>query len=318
MPLFSGISNLEASSDDNPWRLLLWALSTPTSACLILQPRHVAIAKELAQGKVLYECGSAEQVKAFKDDCQLFYSVCADYNHTWPEFARPFLLDFIVVAELPFKDKPLPVDPEKPLEEIDPYLSLHVWDLPLLRQRMRYAIDAVDPEEERACRKETTTDWRGRNQTHGICTCVCSHGVAYGFHMMLSGEGRTDVFHQMVTRFPQRMLDKLTVAYDFACNLAEYCLNREPMMFRNVRWVVDRFHQANHTCGPTFNMNKYNSLNNVISTGMESLNSVLERHRAPLSYMAQQRWALCSHTIIGRFNDAKNTRMMQQMTPISE
>ena len=35
--------------------------------------------------------------------------------------------------------------------------------------------------------------------------------------------------------------------YDNACNLHNYCLNREPQYFKNAWFIVDRFHWRNHT-----------------------------------------------------------------------
>ena len=38
-----------------------------------------------------------------------------------------------------------------------------------------------------------------------------------------------------------------TVIYDFACSLHAYCLNRDPIFFKDTRFLVDRFHWGNHT-----------------------------------------------------------------------
>ena len=35
--------------------------------------------------------------------------------------------------------------------------------------------------------------------------------------------------------------------YDNACNLHNYCLNRELQYFKNTWFIVDRFHWRNHT-----------------------------------------------------------------------
>ena len=37
------------------------------------------------------------------------------------------------------------------------------------------------------------------------------------------------------------------IIYDNACNLHSYCLNREPVFFKQSLMLVDRFHWPNHT-----------------------------------------------------------------------
>lgn len=37
------------------------------------------------------------------------------------------------------------------------------------------------------------------------------------------------------------------IIYDNACNLHEYALNRNPRMFKDSQFLVDRFHWDNHT-----------------------------------------------------------------------
>lgn len=36
------------------------------------------------------------------------------------------------------------------------------------------------------------------------------------------------------------------IIYDNACNLQEYCLNRDPGFFANTKFCVDKFHWYNH------------------------------------------------------------------------
>ena len=38
-----------------------------------------------------------------------------------------------------------------------------------------------------------------------------------------------------------------TIIYDNACNLHNYCMNREAHFFKRSRFFVDRFHWRNHT-----------------------------------------------------------------------
>ena len=55
------------------------------------------------------------------------------------------------------------------------------------------------------------------------------HGHAYGFHLIQGGEGHKDPFASLYKYLETPPKD---VFYDFACQLSEYCLNREPELFK--------------------------------------------------------------------------------------
>ena len=64
------------------------------------------------------------------------------------------------------------------------------------------------------------------------------HGHCYGFHLKSGGEGRKDPFSSLFKYLPEVPSD---IFYDFACQLSEYCLNREPQYFLRTRfWFVPR------------------------------------------------------------------------------
>ena len=54
------------------------------------------------------------------------------------------------------------------------------------------------------------------------------HGHSYGFHLIAGGEGRKDPFSSL---FKYKPTAPDEVFYDNACQLNEYCLNREPGYF---------------------------------------------------------------------------------------
>ena len=56
------------------------------------------------------------------------------------------------------------------------------------------------------------------------------HGHSYGFHLIAGGEGRKDPFASLYKYCAHMPKD---IYYDFACQLSEYCLNREPELFKN-------------------------------------------------------------------------------------
>ena len=77
------------------------------------------------------------------------------------------------------------------------------------------------------------------------------HGHCYGDHIVNGSEGRID---------PDCSLyDHLEVApeiiyYEFACNLEEYCMNREAGYFKNTKFFYDIFHGYNHTCSKIYSI----------------------------------------------------------------
>lgn len=76
--------------------------------------------------------------------------------------------------------------------------------------------------------------------------------------------------------------------YDFACNALEYCLNREPVMFKHTKFLVDRFHYLGHKCSKLFSMDHYAHLRGINSSIMESLNSFVQGFKPQLSQMTQK------------------------------
>lgn len=83
-----------------------------------------------------------------------------------------------------------------------------------------------------------------------IMTCGCSDRVIYGVCFMDSAESVSMPFDMMMQRFT---IAPQYVFYDNACHLHYYCVSREPAFFWNTTFVVDRFHEHNHTaCSKTY------------------------------------------------------------------
>ena len=64
--------------------------------------------------------------------------------------------------------------------------------------------------------------------------------------------------------------------YDFACQLSEYCLNREPELFKNTRFWLDLFHAIGHLCGINFKSGRVFGLEGVNTEMCEQVNSFLQ------------------------------------------
>ena len=54
------------------------------------------------------------------------------------------------------------------------------------------------------------------------------HGHCYGFYLISGGKGRKDPFSPL---FKYKLEEPKELFYDSACQLHEYCLNREPAWF---------------------------------------------------------------------------------------
>ena len=119
----------------------------------------------------------------------------------------------------------------------------------------------------------------------------CTHSIAYGFHSLPVAEGRNEVFSALFTRWKE---PPEVVVYDFACQLAPYCLLREPAFFAKTRFVIDNFHSDNHSkCGKSCFLRTYAetdpTLALVNSSAAECGNGGLAKIRKSAGYMSQPR-----------------------------
>ena len=109
--------------------------------------------------------------------------------------------------------------------------------LPLVRRVRNYAADLkLHKEDLDSCRKFSSSHLV---LTLGIFTLFCSYGVCYGFQILKQYESPQHPFELLLTRFhsmPEYII------YDNSCKLHQYVLNREPVMFQNTIFLVDRFH----------------------------------------------------------------------------
>ena len=99
------------------------------------------------------------------------------------------------------------------------------------------------------------------------------HGHCYGFHSISGGEGRKDPFSSIYKYLPKAPSD---IFYDFACQLSEYCLNREPQYFIKTRFWHDLFHGITHKCGKCFKSSRICGMVGLNSDISEEFNSYLQ------------------------------------------
>ncbi|KAK3599115.1 hypothetical protein CHS0354_016374 [Potamilus streckersoni] len=66
--------------------------------------------------------------------------------------------------------------------------------------------------------------------------------------------------------------------YNNACNLRNYCLNRDPVFFRETWFLVDCFHWCNHKgCHVGYNVSHYLQYVHLNSQVAEQRNSTLQK-----------------------------------------
>jgi len=131
------------------------------------------------------------------------------------------------------------------------------------------------------------------------------HGHCYGFHLVDGAEGRKDPFSALYKYKPSPPEE---LFYDFACQLNEYCLNREPMFFRMMRVWHDIFHGFNHICVPCFKSTRVLGLTHVNSEICEQFNSYLQSIKYTGSHLSQINFMLFSQFMIFLWNRQKTER----------
>ena len=134
------------------------------------------------------------------------------------------------------------------------------------------------------------------------------HGHCYGFHLVDGAEGRKDPFSALYKYKPHAPKD---IFYDFACQLNEYCLNREPAFFKWMRVWHDLFHGCNHICVPCFKSTRVLGLKHINSEICEQFNSYLQSIKYTGSHLSQTNFMLFSQFMVFAWNREKTRRFKQ-------
>ena len=128
------------------------------------------------------------------------------------------------------------------------------------------------------------------------------HGHSYGFHCINGGEGRKDVFSSLY-----KYLEKQPehIFYDFACQLHEYCLNREPELFKNTRFWHDLFHSIGHVCGINYKSGRIRGLQGLNTEICEQWNGFLQCIKYTGSHLTQEHFSFLMQFFIAIQNREK-------------
>ncbi|EJD40655.1 hypothetical protein AURDEDRAFT_170283 [Auricularia subglabra TFB-10046 SS5] len=91
---------------------------------------------------------------------------------------------------------------------------------------------------------------------------------------------------------------------------------REPIFFKNTRFLIDGFHAQGHTrcsrCCFISSYKKDSALCSVNSSAAECGNRGLLKIRRPLSYMSQRRAIVYVHTYLSLWNRERRIAMLKE------
>ena len=102
------------------------------------------------------------------------------------------------------------------------------------------------------------------------------------------------------------------IYYDFACQLSEYCLNREPELFKNTRFWHDLFHFIGHVCGINFKLGRVLGLEGVNTEICEQVNSFLQCIKYTGSHLSQEHFTFFVQFFLYLMNKEKTKTFHQQ------
>ena len=125
-----------------------------------------------------------------------------------------------------------------------------------------------------------------RKFADGIFTigCCCKYNITYGWELALTHESSRHFFRFLTCR--QVNFKKLKgIFYDFSCGLHRYVLNREPMQFEYIRFMVDGSHW---TSKKKFKKADQKSKGHVGCSSSYNGNLVKEHRTAPLNTQGRE------------------------------
>ncbi|EKM78196.1 hypothetical protein AGABI1DRAFT_28964, partial [Agaricus bisporus var. burnettii JB137-S8] len=178
------------------------------------------------------------------------------------------------------------------------------YSMPQIRHRPQYPSFPHDiskePKERGGLCNKYYSEYGHNKLTGGIMAAWCTHSICYGFHCIPESEGRNDVFSALVTRWPKA---PKYIIYDFACQLAPYCMAREPDFFSDTSFLIDDFHTMGHTrCSTAFFLKTYAltqpALGRINPSAAECGNGGLSKIRKSVRYMGQERAILYTSTFL--------------------
>jgi hypothetical protein len=135
------------------------------------------------------------------------------------------------------------------------------------------------------------------------------HGHSYGFHLIDGSEGRKDPFSSLF-KYCERAPNELF--FDFACQLSEYSLNREPGYFMFTRFWHDLFHSVGHKCGANFKSGRIEGLQGINTEICEQVNGYLQCIKYTASHLSQSHMMFFVQFFLYLWNKEKTEKYKKQ------
>ena len=139
------------------------------------------------------------------------------------------------------------------------------------------------------------------------------HGHSYGCHLIAGGEGRKNPFSS-VFKYMEKAPKHIN--YDNACQLSEYCLNREPEFFKHTKFWHALFHSMGHLCGINFKSERILGLAGINSERCEQVNSFLHCIKYTGSHLSQGNFIFFVQFFLHLMNEDK-TKMFRSQASIA-
>ncbi|KAG9397868.1 hypothetical protein AC1031_016523 [Aphanomyces cochlioides] len=147
----------------------------------------------------------------------------------------------------------------------------------------------------------------------GTFLFCCPHGICLGFADMHDYESPKHPFSILYRRLSDSRRKRIIIM-DNACNLQTYCMRREPWFFRNVWFVVDRFHFCNHVnCSSGYCIDNFPELEHVATTVCEVFNAQFKSVVAQAGFMTKEHFISYAKHYKAYVNDLRSTTISRQM-----
>ena len=205
---------------------------------------------------------------------------------------------------------------EQPWQETGTFYGMPAVRRCRIYSKLRHDAQPLDQDAEEStniggdCNKFYKT-YSKNNLAGGILVLWCTHSICLGFHSIPIAEGRNDVFSAIYTRFPNA---PEVIIYDFACQLASYCLVREARYFQNTRFLIDEMHAHDHTkCGQACFASNYMQYDDRVraanTSAAECGNKGMKRIRKSVSFMTYRHAVIYTKVFLDVWNRSKIIRM---------
>ena len=173
-----------------------------------------------------------DNINMLRKSCKLLIDFLLEEIPTY--LKQNLLKDILLNVSAPFTEMEIPdVNYYGPYGDEEESLSFYP-NHPIVRGKGRYEADRYRLYGN-GCRKRKNSS---NNLNPGLFICLCPHGIAIGFELMINPESLRTPFEMYVQRF--RVMPEHFI-YDNACKLHAYALRREPARFKNTKFSIDNF-----------------------------------------------------------------------------